>query len=101
AKYGFRMEFGGRKFIGMFLNVRSSFISDEEILKNYGYLENRNEGVIGLNFRISRWAYLNLGGGYGFSQVLETSEALMQVEYIPVYGGLTFRLGRRINLSGG
>ncbi len=101
AKYGFRMEFGGRSYIGMFLNVRSSFISDEEILQNGGLQENRNEAVIGLNFRFSRVVYLNLGGGYGFSQVPIMSQTLMQVEYYPIYGGLTFRLGRRINLSAG
>lgn len=101
AKYGFRMEFGGRKFIGMFLNVRSTVISDEEILKNYGFLENKNEGIIGFNFRLARIAYLNLGGGYGYYKVPLTNTTLEQVEYYPVYGGLTFRLGRRINLSGG
>lgn len=101
AKYGFRMEFGGRKFIGMFLNVRSTVISDEELLQNYGFLENKNEGIIGFNFRLARIAYLNLGGGFGYYKVPLSNTTLEQVEYYPVYGGLTFRLGRRINLTGG
>lgn len=101
AEYGFRMEFGGLKFVGMFLNVRSTLISDEELFRSSGYLENKNEAIIGLNFRISRVIYFNLGGGYGYYKIPGINESLNQVEYFPAYGGLTFRLGRRINFSVG
>lgn len=101
AKYGIRMEFGGRKFVGMFLNVRSTLISDSELLQNFGSLENKNEAVIGLNLRMSRVVYFNIGGGYGYYKIAQTLESLEQIEYYPVYAGLTFRLGRRVNFSVG
>ncbi len=47
---------------------------------------------------MTRWLYLNTGAGYGFYYDKYLGE---EVEYIPVYGGITLRLGRRFNLSGG
>lgn len=98
AKYGVRLEFGGKSTVGMFFNIRTSLIFEDEINESFEFLENKNEAVIGLNFKLTRWLYLNTGAGYGFYYDKYLGE---KVEYIPVYGGITLRLGRRFNLSGG
>lgn len=101
ANYGVRMEFGGKRFVGMFFNARSTFKNDSDILRSAGFLENKNEAVLGLNFKISRSIFLNLGGGYGFYKQKLSSDIVENIDYYPAYGGLTFRLGNRFNLSGG
>jgi len=101
ANYGIRVEFGGTRFVGMFLNARSSFTSDRDILDSYGWFENKNEAVLGVNLKVTRSVFINLGGGYGFYKYRGFDNTLEQIDYYPAYGGLTFRLGRRINLSGG
>ncbi len=101
ANYGIRVEFGGTRFVGMFLNVRSSFTSDRDIIDSYRWFDNKNEAVLGVNLKVTRSVFINLGGGYGFYKYRGFDNTLEQIDYYPAYGGLTFRLGRRINLSGG
>lgn len=100
APYGIRVEFGGSRFVGMFFNARSTVILDKDI-REYGFIENKNEAILGLNFRISRTVFLNMGGGYGFYKSPISWTEFEQVDFYPAYGGLTFRLSRRFNVSGG
>lgn len=100
APYGIRVEFGGSRFVGMFFNARSTVILDKDI-REYGFIENKNEAILGLNFRISRTVFLNLGGGYGYYKSPFIGPDYEQVDFYPTYGGLTFRLSRRFNVSGG
>jgi hypothetical protein len=100
ARYGIRIESGGEQFVGIFLNVRSTLIKDDEILGSSTHIDNMNEGIVGINFRINRYSFVNIGAGYGYSKS-KISDGLTMTDYYPLYGGLTFRLGRRFNLSGG
>jgi tetratricopeptide (TPR) repeat protein len=100
APYGIRVEFGGSRVVGMFLNARSTIILDKD-LSEYNYTENKNEAILGFNFKISRTLFLNLGGGYGFYKYPFNWPEYEQVDFYPAYGGITYRLSRRFNISGG
>ncbi len=100
AKYGLRFEVGGRT-LGFFLNARTSLISDKELFQNID-IKNRNEAIVGINLKLSKWLFLNLGSGYGFYKEMDfNNNRLEAFEYFPAYGGLTIRLGNRFNLIGG
>ncbi|MGV4413230.1 hypothetical protein [Chryseobacterium sp. T1] len=106
AKYGVRFEVGGGSFVGFFLNVRTSLIKDEEILRTNSEIKNKNEAIIGANFKLLKWAFFNLGGGYGFYKYPQRNDyaytyTIQQKEYYAAYTGLTLRLGNRVNLVGG
>lgn len=105
AKYGIRLEKGGESTIGFFLNARTSLVSEEDLLSGK-IIENKNEAVVGPSIKIAPWMLLNIGGGYGFYKFASRNDyaSTMNVEkkeYVVGYGGVTFRLGPRINLIGG
>ena len=105
AKYGLRFEVGGKSTIGFFLNARTSLINDEDLLSG-AVTENKNEIVVGPNIKIAPWMFLNIGGGYGFYKYplrndYESISILETKKYFAGYGGVTFRLGNRINIIGG
>lgn len=105
AKYGLRFEVGGKSTIGFFLNARTSLVSDEDLSSGV-VTENKNEVVVGPSIKIAPWMFLNVGGGYGYYKfpVRNDYEALSNLEtknYFAGYGGVTFRLGNRVNLVGG
>lgn len=105
AKYGLRFEVGGKSTFGFFLNARTSLISDEDLSSGV-VTENKNEVVVGPSIKITPWMFLNVGGGYGYYKfpVRNDYEALSNLEtknYFAGYGGVTFRLGNRVNLVGG
>ena len=106
AKYGARFEIGGNNFMGFFINARTSLINDGDLQKNSSVIENKNEAVIGTNFRITKWLYLNVGAGYGyykyaFRNDYANTQTLETKYYYAGYSGLTIRLGNRFNLVGG
>lgn len=106
AKYGVRFEVGGGSFVGFFLNVRTSLIKDEEILQTNSEIKNKNEAVVGANFKLLKWAFFNLGGGYGFYKYPQRNDytntfTIQKKEYYAAYTGLTLRLGNIVNLVGG
>jgi hypothetical protein len=106
AKYGARLEIGGGSFMGFFINARTSLINDDELMKSSEGTENKNEAVLGTNFRITKWLYLNVGAGYGyykyaFRNDYANTQTLETKYYYAGYSGLTIRLGNRFNLVGG
>ena len=106
AKYGARLEIGGNNFMGFFINARTSLINDDDLIKNFSGIENKNEAVIGTNFKIANWLYLNVGVGYGyykyaFRNDYANTQTLETKYYYAGYSGLTIRLGNRFNLVGG
>lgn len=109
APYGFRIEFGSSKRrIGGFLLGRGSF-DDTSKLENYildEFPKNKMEAIVGLNFRFTHWAYLNVGQGIGQHYYPELNDYNQKINlerkiYMAGYAGATFRLGTRINLIGG
>ena len=106
AKYGARLEIGGGSFMGFFINARTSLINDDELMKSSEGTENKNEAVLGTNFKIANWLYLNIGAGYGyykyaFRNDYANTHTLETKYYYAGYSGLTIRLGNRFNLVGG
>jgi hypothetical protein len=106
GKYGLLYETGGgSKTIGFRIALRSSLVPEEDIL-NGSVIENRNEVDLGPNVKLAKFLFLNVGGGYGFSQFKTTdfyrdTDKVDYEEYFTASAGLTIRLGRVVNLSGG
>lgn len=105
APYGLRIEYGGNSFIGFHANVRTTLAKEDQVADG-SLVENKNEFILGPNFRISNWLFLNVGGGYGyhFQRKFNDYTGLHyadQKEYLAAYAGATLRLGNRFNLIGG
>lgn len=106
GKYGLLYERGGgSNTIGFRVSVRSSLIPEEDIL-NGSIVENRNEVDFGPNFKLAKFLYLNVGGGYGVYQykLEESYQNQDKVEYEGYFtanAGLMIRLGRVVSISGG
>lgn len=105
AKYGIRLEKGGESTIGFFLNARTSFVNDADLLSGK-VVENKNEAVAGPSIKIAPWMFINVGAGYGFYKFAARNDYastmnLEEKDYVVGYGGVTFRLGPTINIVGG
>jgi hypothetical protein len=105
AKYGLLYESGGRKMVGFHISVRTSLISEEDILSGK-VLENKTEVELGPNFKIFNRLYLNIGLGYGYYDRVFNNEYanLLYVEktgYSVATAGLMIRISRVININGG
>ena len=104
AKYGLIYEVGG-KTIGFRMTARSTLTPEMDVLNETSAV-NRTEGELGPNIKIFKWLYLNLGGGYGFYNILSVDvnsgiKSVEKVGYTVATGGLMLRLNRVVNINGG
>jgi len=109
APYGLRFETGGH-FLGFFTTLRYGMKTQAE-LEDYYYTSgdsqpNKTEIILGPNFKLAKWLYLNIGGGYGMYSHLYRNDyanesGVKRTGYIAGYGGVTLRAGNVINLVGG
>lgn len=107
ANYGLLYETGGgNNFLGFRMAIRSSLAPEEDIL-NGTVIENKNEIDLGPTFKIANWLFLNVGGGYGYTNYVENDTyydniaTLEKREYFTGNAGLMIRLSRVISISGG
>ncbi|WP_333696709.1 BACON domain-containing protein [Flavobacterium sp.] len=105
ARYGILYETGGRRAVGFHMSARSSLTNEEDIL-NEIVIKNRNEVVLGPNFKIFPRLYLNLGVGYGYYNYLERNDfggtpSVEMQGYTLSSAGMTFRISRVVSINGG
>lgn len=105
AKYGILYETGGKKFIGFHMSLRTSNTPEDEIL-NGENVPNKNEFVLGPNFRLSPSLYINIGIGYGFYNTHERNDyagisKITKYNYLVTPFSLMIRLNRVISINGG
>lgn len=107
AKYGIRLDFGGENFTGGFANIRTSFIRDINKFKEYeNSLPNKNEFIVGPSFKLTNWMRINIGAGYGYYEYAYRNDYLNTLKlerqnYVAGYGGITFKIANRVNISAG
>ncbi len=113
AKYGLIIETAGiNRRVGFHFVCRSSFTSDDDILKSVGndlVLINKFDFYLGPNIRIFNFLYLNLGiGGGGYKDKFDNGTyptpqgrySLSNIIMGPVGSiGTTIRLGRVVNIN--
>lgn len=107
AKYGLLLETGNEyNTFGFRLAVRSSLTLEEDILANK-VNENKTEIDIGTNLKVFKWLYLNIDGGYGYYDYLNRNDfgsgvpSIDKKYYYAANAGITVRLNRIVNISGG
>jgi hypothetical protein len=105
AKYGFIYETGGKNFIGFHMSLRTSNTPEEEIL-NGENVPNKNEFVLGPNFKLSPSIFINIGIGYGFYNSHERNDyagisKITKNSYMVTPITLMIRLNRVISINGG
>lgn len=106
ARYGLLYETGGgNNAFGFRMSVRSSLVPEKDILSGKA-LENKTEFDLGPTIKLAPAFYLNLGGGYGFTNFVDeenswTEPGVQMREYFTGSAGLMIRLSRVISISGG
>lgn len=105
APYGGRLELMSRHRIGIFGNIRSSLVSDNDI-KNLPGTKNKNEVIGGISLAIFRNFIVHGGAGMGYYKLFYRNDYSMehmikQVNYKAIYGGVSLYLFNRIGISGG
>lgn len=105
ARYGIIYETGGKKFIGFHMSLRTSNTTEEEIL-NGENVPNKNEFVLGPNFKLSPSIFINIGIGYGFYNSHERNDyagisKITKNSYMVTPITLMIRLNRVISINGG
>ncbi|MEJ5964217.1 hypothetical protein [Pedobacter immunditicola] len=109
APYGLRFETGGRA-VGFFATFRYGMKTNSELVEHYSNTgesqPNKTEILLGPNFKLTKWLFFNIGGGYGMYSHLYRNDyanesGVDKTGYIAGYGGITLRAGNVINLIGG
>ena len=105
AKYGFLYERGGKKAVGFRLAARTSLLSEGGIFTGES-VPNKTEIEIGPTIKLSKRVYLNLCGGYGYFNFVNSNDYSQTKSnekkgYLVTSAGLMIRLNRIININGG
>lgn len=104
AHYGLRFEYGSKKGLGFFANIRTSLAKNQDIL-NEKVVKNKNEVIIGPSLRLLPWLYMNIGVGVGYYCSIYRNDyknlsEIKRTNYLATYGGATLKFGK-IGINGG
>lgn len=104
AHYGLRFEYGSKKGLGFFANIRTSLAKNQDIL-NEKVVKNKNEVIIGPSLRLLPWLYMNIGVGVGYYSSIYRNDyknlsEIKRTNYLATYGGATLKFGK-IGINGG